>query len=221
VGSISDLAVLKPFDGLQEIQNKLGIARVNFKDVANKAKDRMSHLLLARRFNFAAPGTKALAFFCSDKALGGKAFWTFSTDPTESKVLCLWLNSTLAFVESLLLQSETEGSFIEVTKEKLLEFHIPDLTTCDTSNLLAAFEQIRHVEFPPLIEQFESPPEARVIIDRAVLKTIGFSDNEIEEILPGLYKAMATELRSWKELMHQSSAKEKEPTPQLHLFAKE
>jgi hypothetical protein len=32
---------------------------------------------------------------------------------------------------------------------------------------------------------------------------------------------MATELRSWTELMHQSSAKEKEPTPQLHLFAKE
>ncbi|MFC1870153.1 class I SAM-dependent DNA methyltransferase [Chloroflexota bacterium] len=221
VNSVSDLAILKPFDGLQEIQNKLGIAQVDFKDIASKAKDRMSHLLLARRFNFAAPGTRALAFFCSEKALGGKAFWTFSTDPTESKVLCLWLNSTLAFIESLLLQSETEGSFIEITKEKLLEFHIPDLTTCDTSNLLAAFEQIRHVEFPPLIEQFESPPEPRVIIDRAVFKTIGYSDNDTEDILPELYKAMATELRSWKELMHHSSAKEKEPTPQLHLFARE
>jgi hypothetical protein len=57
--------------------------------------------------------------------------------------------------------------------------------------------------------------------DRDVLKTIGYSDKDTEEILPELYKAMATELRSWKELMHQSSAKEKEPTPQLHLFAKE
>jgi hypothetical protein len=221
VDSISDLAILKPFDGLQEIQNKLGIGQVDFKDVADKAKHRMSHLLLSRRFNFAAPGTKAFAFFCSDKALGGKAFWTFSTDLTESKILCVWLNGTLAFIESLLLQSETEGSFVEVTKEKLLEFHIPDLVTCDTSKLLAAFERVRRVEFPPIIEQFENPPEARKIIDRAVFKTIGYSDKETEEILPELYKAIATELRSWKELMHQSSAKEKEPTPQLHLFAKE
>ena len=117
--------------------------------------------------------------------------------------------------------TETRGSFIEITKEKLLEFHVPDFAKCDTANLLSAFEQVRHVEFPPLIEQFENPPEARVTIDRAVLKTIGYSDKEIEEILPELYQAMATELRSWKELMHQSSAKEKEPTPQLHLFAKE
>jgi type I restriction-modification system DNA methylase subunit len=221
VDSVSDLAILKPFDGLQEIQNKLGIGQVDFKDVADKAKHRMSHLLLSRRFNFAAPGTKALAFFCSEKALGGKAFWTFSTDLPESKILCVWLNSTLAFIESLLLQSETEGSFVEVTKEKLLEFHVPDFAKCDTANLLSAFEQVRHVEFPPLIEQFENPPEARVTIDRAVLKTIGYSDKDTEEILPELYKAMATELRSWKELMHRSSAKEKEPTPQLHLFAKE
>ncbi len=221
VSGISDLVILKQFAGLQEIQNKLGVLKVDFDDIANKAKERMSHLLLARRFNFAAPGTKALAFFSSDKVLGGKAFWTFSTDLDESKVLCLWLNSTLAFIESLLLQSETEGSFIEITKEKLLEFHIPDLTTCDTANLLEVFEQIKHVEFPPLVEQFENPPEARMIIDRAVLTTIGYSNSEIEEILPELYKAMATELRSWEELMHQSSVKEKEPTPQLHLFAKE
>lgn len=220
VDSVSDLAILKPFDGLHEIQNKLGIGQVDFKDVEDKAKHRMSHLLLSRRFNFAAPGTKVLAFFCSDKALGSKAFWTFSTDLTESKILCVWLNGTLAFIESLLLQSETEGSFVEVTKEKLLEFHIPDLVTCDTSELLAAFERVRRVEFPPIFEQFENPPEARKIIDRAVLKTIGYSDKETEEILPELYKAMATEMRSWKELMHQSSAKEKEPTSQLHLFAK-
>ncbi len=221
VDSISDLAILKPFDGLPEIQNKLGIGQVDFNDVADKAKHRMSHLLLSRRFNFAAPGTKALAFFCSDKALGGKAFWTFSTDLTESKVLCVWLNSTLSFIESLLLQSETEGSFVEVTKEKLLEFHIPDLGACDPSKLLAAFEQVRHVEFPALTDQFENPPEARRIIDRAVLNTIGYTDKETEEILPELYRETAIELRSWKELMHQASAEEKEQTPQLHLFAKE
>jgi len=220
IGDDSDFVILKNFHGFEEIQDKLTTS-VDLKNINRQAHDRLSHLLFSRRFDFTSPGTKLLSFFSSDKALAGKAFWTLSFDETNSKAMCVWLNSSIAFIESLMSLTETRGSFIEITKEKLLEFHVPDLATCDTTNLLAAFEQIRHVEFPPLIEQFEDPPEARRIIDCAVLKTIGFSENEIEEILPGLYEAMATELRSWKELMHQSSAKEKEPTSQLHLFAKE
>ncbi len=108
-----------------------------------------------------------------------------------------------------------------ITEEQVKQLHIPDLNEANLKTLLEAFEHVRCVEFPPLIEQFENPPEARRIIDHAVLQTIGYSDKETEELLPELYNAMATELRSWKELMHQSSAKPKEPTPQLHLFAKE
>jgi len=220
IGDVSDLVILKNFDGFKEIQDKLATS-VDLKNINRQAHDRLSHLLFSRRFDFTSPGTKLLSFFSSDKALAGKAFWTLSFDETQSKAMCVWLNSSIAFIELLMSLTETRGSFIEVTKEKLLEFHIPDFSKCDTTNLLAAFDHIRHIEFPPLIEQFENPLEARKIIDRAVLKTIGYSENEIEEILPGLYTAMATELRSWEELMHQSSAKEKEPTPQLHLFAKE
>jgi hypothetical protein len=107
-----------------------------------------------------------------------------------------------------------------ITEEQVKQLHIPNLNEASTNNLLGAFERIRGVEFPPLFEQFENPPEARKIIDWAILKTIGYSDKESEEILPELYKAMATELRSWKELMHQSSAKEKEPTPNCTFLPK-
>jgi hypothetical protein len=221
VGGISDLAITKSFDGIQEIQRRLNVREVDFKNIRRRADDRLSHLLVSRRFNFAAPGTKVVSFFSSEKALAGKAFWTLSTDISASKVLCLWLNSTLAFIESLLLQTETEGSFIEITKEKLLEFHIPDLASCDTSGLLAAFDKVRRVEFPPLVQQFENPPEARQIIDRAVLKTIGYDDEEIDKLLPDIYQAMATEMRSWQELMRRSPVEEKEPSLQLHLLPTE
>ena len=77
------------------------------------------------------------------------------------------------------------------------------------------------INYYPRTVPFTLTIYTRKIIDRVVLKTIGYSDDEIEEILPELYRAMATELRSWKELKHRSSAKEKESTPQLHLFAKE
>lgn len=221
IESISDLAILKPFDGLQGIQRSLGVKEFDFKDIARKASDRLAHLLVSRRFNFAAPGTKALAFFSSEKVLAGKAFWTFSTDMPTSKVICLWLNSTLAFIETLLLQTETEGSFIEITKDKIKELHIPNLSRCDIEGLLEAFEQVRYTEFPPLVQQFENPPEARRIIDRAVLRTIGYEDKEIDRLLPDIYDAMATEMRTWQQLMRQSPAKEKEPSFQLHLLPSE
>jgi hypothetical protein len=153
--------------------------------------------------------------------LPGKAFWAFSLDELNAKGMCVWLNSTIALIELLMSFTETRGSFIEVTKEKLLEFHLPDPSICDMKGLLTAFNETSDIELPPIIEQFENPPETRRIIDRAVLNTIGYNDKEIKEILPSLYQAMATELRSWRELMHQTSAKKEEPTSQLHLFAKE
>ena len=221
VENISDLAILKPFDGLEELERRLGITEVNFKELTRRAKDRLSHLVLSRRFNFAAPGSRALSFFSSEKLLAGKAFWTFSTDVTTSKVICLWLNSTFAFIGSLLLQTETEGSFIEITKEKLQEFYVPNPSRCDTDGLQEAFEQVRYEELPPLFQQFENPTEARKIIDRAVLKVIGYTDMEIDALLPDLYDAMSIELRSWRELMHKSSAKEKELSLQFHLLPSE
>ncbi len=218
VEGISDLAILRPFDGLKEIQGKLGVRDFDLKNVVKKANNRLAHLLISRRFDFTSPGTKALSFFSSEMLVPGKAFWTLSTDIATSKVLCLWFNSTLAFIESLLLQTETRGSFIEITKEKILELHIPNFDSCDINGLLEAFEQVRYVEFPPLAQQFENPPEAREIIDRAVLRAIGYSDKEIGELLPDIYDAMATEMRSLQELMRQSPAKAKEPSLQLHLL---
>jgi hypothetical protein len=220
ISKTSDWAILKNFDGFKEIQDRVGTT-VDLKDVNRQSQDRMSHLLLSRRFDFTSPGTKALAFFSSEKILAGKAFWTFSLDGVNAKGMCVWLNSTITFIELLMSLTETRGSYIEITKEKLLEFHLPDSSTCDMNNLLSAFNETSDVEFPPLIDQFDNTPEARKIIDRAVLKTIGYNDKETEEILPELYRAMATELRSWKELMHQSMAKDKEPSSQLHLFGRE
>ena len=108
-----------------------------------------------------------------------------------------------------------------ITEEQVKQLHIPNLASCDTSSLLTAFEQVRYVEFPPLVQQFENPPEARQIIDCAVLKTIGYDDNEIDRLLPEIYQAMAVEMRSWQELMRQSPAKEKAPSLQLHLMPSE
>lgn len=221
VGKCSDYLITKPFEEFNQIASTFGVTHLDFDAVSAKSQRRFTHLVLNRRFDLTAPGTKALAFYADEKVLPVGLHWALISDSESSKALCIWFNSIFYLLELLLQHTETRGSYMLITEEQVKELHVPKISKTSIRYLLSAFEQVRHVEFPPLIEQFDDPPEARKIIDRAVLKTIGYSAQEIEEILPELYQAMATELRSWKELMHQSSAKEKDPSSQLHLFAKE
>jgi hypothetical protein len=221
IGKCSDYFITKPFDEFNQITQHLGVTELDFAAISTKAQKRFTHLVLSRRFNLTAPGTMALAFYSDEKVLPVGLHWALLSDRESSKALCVWFNSVFYLLELLLQHTETGGSYMLITEEQVKQLHVPNLNKSSMNILLKAFEQVRGVEFPPIFEQFENPPEARKIIDRAALKTIGCNDSETEEILPELYKAMTTELRSLDELMHKSSAKEKEPTPQLHLFAKE
>lgn len=216
-GLVCDLAITKSFDGIQEIQNKLGIGQVNFKKLARDTRDKAAHFVVSRRFNFVAPGTKALAFFAEGKVIAGKAFWTMGTDIEQSKILCVWMNSTFAIIEAMLLQTETEGSFIEITKEKLLEFHIPNVKS-KGEELLKIFEEVRNDELIALSQQFGNPPEARRKIDKAILEFVGFAEAEIPVLLDAVYKAMDIEMQSWIELMSKVTKAKKDSDLQLHLL---
>jgi len=219
ISNTSDMAILAPFDQFDEIQQQIGVKRVDFQSLNKRASDRFTHLVISRRFNFTAVGTKAFSFFSEEELLPGKAFWCLSADIDTAKVLCLWFNSTFTVIESLLKQTETGGSYIELTEEKILELNIPDFSKSDTSPLLQAFEKVRYEELPPLAEQFDDPPSARQLIDRAVLKFIGYQDTEIEALLPEIYGCMAKEMISFVELMRRTTISEEVPTSQLHLMA--
>jgi len=218
VGQISDLTIIKPFDGFKDIQRRLRVTAVDFGDISLRVEDRLSHLVLARRINITAPGTKLLAFFSDDRLVPGKAFWAFDTDVKTSRVLSVWFNSTFAFIELLLSQTETEGSFVELTKEKLLGFHIPDFQSCDTTVLEEAFELVRYEEVPALVQQFTKPCSFRETIDRAVLTSVGFSKKEIGDLLPNLYASVSTELQSWLDVMRKSGPRDSTTNLQLHLL---
>jgi len=221
IGGCSDYVIVKPFPGFDEILEMFGVKPLDFVAMSKKAQKRFTHLVLNRRFNLTAPGTKALAFFSDEKVLPVGLHWSVLLDRQVSKAMCLWFNSIFYLIELLLLHTETGGSYMIITEGQARQLHIPNLSSCDINGLLQAFEQVRYMEFPPLVQQFENPPEARQIIDHAVLKVIGYTDKEISELLPDLYRAMATEMRSLQELMRRSTAKEKEPSLQLHLLPSE
>jgi hypothetical protein len=74
VSNISDLAILASFDRFDEIQRQIGVEKTDFQCLAKRANDRFAHLVISRRFNFTAAGTKALSFprrnFCLVKLSG-------------------------------------------------------------------------------------------------------------------------------------------------------
>jgi len=207
VRNITDLAIVKSFQGISDLQHYLNVKKVDFKSLSLKAKDRFSHLVVSRRINITAPGTKVIAFYSEQELLPGKAFWSLPTDVATSRALSIWLNSTFSLIELLLSQTETEGSFTEITKESLMGFHVPDFRQIDVKWLEKAFETIAQEEVTSLIEQFTNPQRTRETIDKAVLKIIGFSDEESSTMLRDLYAAMSTELQSWLELMRRSERK--------------
>jgi len=213
----SDLCIIKSFEGFKNLQRMLKVKAVDFDNLAKKFEDRSSHLVVSRRINIIAPGTKLIAFYSKDKIIPGKAFWTFNTDITTSKYLSIWFNSTFAFIELLLSQTETEGSFIELTKEYLLDFHVPDLQKCKTAFLDDAFESIHFEEVPSLFEQFQNPSSFRYKIDTAVLRTLNYNNKDTDSLLRELYKSVATEMQSLLELMQRTDKVKTKKHQQMHL----
>ena len=213
-----DYFISKPVAEFNDFLMLSGIKELDFPAVLRKANKRFTHLILNRRFDLTAPGTSLLSFYSEDKALPVGLHWSIMLDRSNSKALCVWLNSIFYVIELLLSNTETRGSFMIITEESVKNLHIPNFMNADVTPLLEAFDKTRHFAFPPIVQQFENPPEARRIIDRAVLKVVGYSDKEADVLLSDIYQAMAIELKSWHELMHESSTEKSQPSLQMHLL---
>jgi len=105
LGKKTDYFITKPFDGFNEVIAKFGVTDIDFTAISTKARRRYTHLVLNRRFDLTAPGTKVLAFFSDDKVLPVGLHWALLTDKKYSKALCIWFNSVFYFLELLLLHT--------------------------------------------------------------------------------------------------------------------
>lgn len=58
------------------------------------------------------------------------------------------------------------------------------------------FTKLKKVEFPSILEQLENRFWARVELDKTILKILGFSDREVNKLLPKVYDALVRELKA-------------------------
>jgi hypothetical protein len=65
---------------------------------------------------------------------------------------------------------------------------------------LELFDNIKNIEFPSIVEQLESNFTWRVRLDKFVLHTLGFSDKEIDNLLPKIYDTLIKEFKAEKAM---------------------
>lgn len=92
-------------------------------------------------------------------------------------------------------RTETRGTWCELTKESLEESLVlnQEFITNHLKEFEKIFNQIKDKSWIPLIDQYLEKDETRVKLDSAILKVLGYSDTEIQKILPSLYKAIGNE----------------------------
>lgn len=167
-------------------------------------KRRVGRVLIARKFDLSAPGTCLLSFYSSVPLAPGE-FWVIRPLTSEyAKIISLWLNGTPNLTQMFLNRTETRGAWMKIDVRTLKESYIIDprtLSKNENAELSRTFRQIGDNSFPSILNQLETAHPARELIDRVLLKMIGFSEGEIKETLDYLYSALANEIQKLKTLM--------------------
>lgn len=167
-------------------------------------KRRQGSVFFARKFDLSAPGTRLISFFSGVPLVPGE-FWLMRGLRMESsKILSLWFNSTPNIVQMFLTRTETRGAWMKTDIKSLKENYVLDtrtLTKEEVNGLLEVFDSVANCSFPSIFEQFKTCNPTRKKIDEAVLKTVGFKEKEIDEMLARIYPSMSDEIDKLKVLM--------------------
>jgi hypothetical protein len=207
VTEISDFVVKDTFPNMDKFLNDTKTVR-NF--VRNKVlwkeyiSRRLGTVIIARKYDLSAPGTRFLCFFSSAPLVPGE-FWLIRNLSLEfAKFLCLWFNSTPNLVQMFLNRTETRGAWMKSDIRTLKETHIIDpraLAANEKDELLSTFNRMSRLAFPNITEQLRIMYSPRKEIDKMMLRIIGFGDSEIEGMLNNLYLALYKEIEKLKALM--------------------
>lgn len=203
----SDWFICQRFKGFDKVELVLGV-KVDFDALNRRANATATHLAVGYRLDLSAPGTHLLAFYNKQRVVPQQAFSSFHADSETAKALCLWLNGVAFIVQILANRAETRGSFCNLTDEMLRR------TLAPTTQFFAkhkrefdrAFQRFRKIKWRSLLEQFEDCDSERYELDKFLLSLLGFTDDEICQMLPKVYRAVAQELRTLKEAMQKPKA---------------
>lgn len=206
----TDFVMLKWFDGIRKLSNLSlsaddlhELERSRIEEWRGLFDSRKSHLLFARRFDLSAPGTSLLAFYSSTPVVGIDMWSIRGVNKQKAKILTLWFNSTPGILQTLIERAETRGAWMKIHHYILERMFVPNfdrMTKIEAKNLEAAFDSVKNLELPSILEQLRARHPVRLSVDRVWLKFLGYKE-DIDLFLYEIYDSIIKEIELLKQIM--------------------
>jgi hypothetical protein len=174
------------------------------------------NILLVRRARLTSPNIYWLTFFSNNKIIGPSApMICVRTDKLGldgTRLLALYLNSSIALLQLLAYAVETEGAWVALQGDQVWShIHIPNIIDFPFSIIQSArkiFNEIGKADVPPLYRRIKDKHELQRRIDEISLKMLGLADwiNKLDEI----YNVIIKELDIMKKILEVSQERSDE-----------
>lgn len=200
VTDLLDLIIVKGFSGIEQVMKNPS----NIKKWRKYVEPRLANLVISRRFDISATGTRFLAYYSGIPMVGVDMWCIQGMSDDDAKILSLWFNSTLNLLAMLIHRTETRGAWMKLHEYAMNEMQMLDpkkLKKHERDRLLQHFETVKNVSFPSILEQMKTKFSPRKELDIMFLQMMGYSDDEITQLLDNLYPALANEIEKLKTLM--------------------
>ncbi|MFX1282470.1 MAG: class I SAM-dependent DNA methyltransferase [Promethearchaeota archaeon] len=120
-------------------------------------EERITNLMIARRFDLSASGTFLFSFFSREKRAPPGVMWSIlDLSIEEAKILCLYFNSIINILQIFLNRVETRGTWMQLHEYVIEELKLPNILTWTAENKFPyyqLFDEIKDEIFPPLWQQ--------------------------------------------------------------------
>jgi tRNA1(Val) A37 N6-methylase TrmN6/RNAse (barnase) inhibitor barstar len=199
-----DYVVIQDFTGIEDFVVEKRVLE-NLPKWRDYAKERLCYLAIAGRYDISASGTNIVAFFSEREFIPTQMFWAIrGLGLEDAKIIALWMNSTVGLLQLMKERKETRGPFIQILAYALKRLQIINLLNLSKEEkelLLNTFNTIKKEKFPSILRQLEMAFPARKTMDKAILKLLGYEDDQIEQIIVMLYSAIKEEIDRLKQIL--------------------
>ncbi|MHA2243590.1 MAG: Eco57I restriction-modification methylase domain-containing protein [Candidatus Hodarchaeales archaeon] len=152
----SSFSRYKDFLATGKMSNKK-ISSARLKNWRTYVEERMTHLMIARRFDISSSGTFLFSFFSKEKRAPPGVMWAIpNLSREDAKILSLYFNSTFNILQIFLHRVETRGAWMQLHEYVIKDLKLPNITLWTEEErfpFYQLFEEIKNYEFPPLWQQ--------------------------------------------------------------------
>jgi len=164
----------------------------------------VGNVAFMRRFDISAPGSRLLAFYSSIYMAPLGVMWAIKVPDHDAKILSLWLNSTINILQVLRERKETRGAFLQIdgyTLQNMWVLNCISLSNEEKSLLLTTFDELKDLSFPSILDQLRNKFHGRVLLDKVILRILGYDEYQSVKLIEYLYSSLRNEIERLKSLM--------------------